>query len=176
MSDVEGLNNAYKSSDNIYINNDTLYISGTKHVDSIIEDQIKAPGYYSLFKSVVNNEFQDIYDDIKIPLNLTRYTQRYNEADKVLKEHPEITKLIGHSLGGSVSLELEKNNPQLTFDVRTYGAPVMSSTDSGNRYRAAYDPVSMFDTGATTIYGNTYNPHSYDNGFDNNSNNFKNTK
>ena len=108
MSDVEGLNNAYKSSDNIYINNDTLYISGTKHVDSIIKDQIKSPGYYSLFKSVVNNEFQDIYDDIKIPLNLTRYTQRYNEADKVLKEHPEITKLIGHSLGGSVSLELEK--------------------------------------------------------------------
>ena len=56
----------------------------------------------------MNNDFQDLYDDLKIPLNLTRYSQRYTEADKALKANPQINKLIGHSMGGSVSLELEK--------------------------------------------------------------------
>ena len=87
---------------------DTLYISGTKHVDSIIKNQLRAPGYGSLLQSIMNNDFQDVYDDLKIPLNLTRYSQRYIEADKALKANPQINKLIGHSLGGSVSLELEK--------------------------------------------------------------------
>ena len=121
----------------------------------------------------MNNDFQDMYDDLKIPLNLTRYSQRYIEADKALKANPQINKLIGHSIGGSVSLELEKNNPDKTFEVRTYGAPVWSSEKSGNRYRAAWDPISIFDSGATTINGTSFNPHSYENGFYNNSNNFK---
>ena len=57
---------------------------------------------------IMNNDFQDLYDDLKFPINLTRYSQRYTEADKALKANPQITKLIGHSLGGSISLELEK--------------------------------------------------------------------
>ena len=70
MSDVEGLDKAYKSNDNIYIapGGDTLYISGTKHVDSINKNQLRAPGYGSLLQSIMNNDFQDVYDDLKIPL------------------------------------------------------------------------------------------------------------
>ena len=76
-------------------------------------------------EKILRKKFEDLkFSDLKIPLHLTRYTQRYNEAEKALKDNPQITKLIGHSLGGSVSLELEKNNKNKTFEVRTYGAPV----------------------------------------------------
>ena len=175
ISDVEGLDKAYKSNANIYFapGGDTLYISGTKHVDSIIKNQLRAPGYASLLQNLFNNDFQDVFDDLKIPLHLTRYTQRYNEADQALKANPLITKIIGHSLGGSVSLELEKNNSDRTFEVRTYGAPVWSSEKSNNRYRASWDPISMFDKGANTVNGTSFNPHAYDNGFNNDGTNFE---
>ena len=53
-----------------------------------------------------------MWDDLKIPFGLTKYSQRYQEADKMLKDNPQITNVIGHSLGGSVSLELAKNHPE----------------------------------------------------------------
>ena len=59
-----------------------------------------------------NGYFQDMWDDLKIPFGLTKYSQRYQEAEKMLKDNQRITNVIGHSLGGSVSLELAKNHPE----------------------------------------------------------------
>ena len=56
-----------------------------------------------------NGYYQDMWDDLKIPFGLTRYTQRYQEAEKMLKDNPQIENIVSHSLGGSVSLELAKN-------------------------------------------------------------------
>jgi hypothetical protein len=80
-----GIDKAYDSPNTgyLYNNGDTLYIGGT----------------YS---------GRDVYDDAKVPFGLTRYSKIYIDADKLLKEHPEIKNLSGHSLGGSVALELEK--------------------------------------------------------------------
>jgi predicted alpha/beta hydrolase family esterase len=57
---------------------------------------------------------QDHWDDIsKIPFNLTAESLRYRNADKALNNNellnPEqnITSLVGHSLGGSVVLEMQ---------------------------------------------------------------------
>ena len=36
-------------------------------------------------------------------------SQRYIEAEKVLKANPNIKRAVGYSLGGSVALELQKN-------------------------------------------------------------------
>ena len=36
MSDVEGLNKAYATDDNVYLNNNTMYVSGTKHAEILI--------------------------------------------------------------------------------------------------------------------------------------------
>ena len=58
-----GLQRAYNSPNSLYKNNDTLYIASTKNA-------------------------RDVYDDIKIPFGLTRYRQRYMDADKVL-QRPE---------------------------------------------------------------------------------------
>ncbi len=102
---------------------------------------------------------QDYWDDLKIPFKLTKYSRRYRDADKLLQQKPDVKDLIGHSLGGTVSLELEKNHPDRHYDTTTYGAPVLSTTP-GNRYRHHFDPISMFDLGATTI-GTELNPHTY---------------
>ena len=48
---------------------------------------------------------------------------RYINADKVLKAKPNIITVVGHSLGGSVALKLQMNDPELKS--RTYGAPVL---------------------------------------------------
>ena len=84
----------------------------------------------------------------------------------MLKDNPQITNVVSHSLGGSVALELAQNYPEKHLFTTTYGAPVVSSSlQYGNRFRAFGDPVSMFDNGAITIMPNSINPHSYDNGF-----------
>jgi len=69
-----------------------------------------------------------------------------------------IDRMVGHSMGGSVALEIAKQHPNIT--TTTYGAPVFS-TSGGDRYRDVFDPVSMFDFGAKSV-GITV-PHSSDN-------------
>jgi hypothetical protein len=82
---------------------------------------------------------------------------RYQQVDKMLQQNPQIHTVVGHSLGGSVSHELQANNPGLR--TVTYGSPSLSWQKGGERYRNAYDPVSMFDRGA--VQQTHPNPMSY---------------
>ena len=78
--------------------------------------------------------------------------------------------IVGHSLGGSVALELANNFNDKNYKVNTYGAPVATeSTIIGNRYGNQYDPVSSMDNGSqtSTDFMTLLNPHGYDN-FDEN--------
>ena len=67
-----------------------------------------------------------------------------------MKQNPNIDRIVGHSLGGSVALELGDKHKIETI---TYMAPVV---DTGlfnhgiqpERYRNDNDPISMFDRGA----------------------------
>ena len=76
----KGLNNAYNNHNKIHVENDTLYIAGT-------------------------SDLKDVYDDItKIPFfGTVKDSTRYNQAKTALDSNPNITKLIGHSLGASVA-------------------------------------------------------------------------
>jgi pimeloyl-ACP methyl ester carboxylesterase len=58
------------------------------------------------------------------------------------------TNVVGHSLGGAVALQLQKDKPELM--TRTYGAPVLDplGLNPGDRYRSYGDPISMLDRGA----------------------------
>ena len=60
--------------------------------------------------------------------------------------------LVGHSLAGSVVLEMQKQYPDINFKTITYGAPVASITApdgiNNKRYRNYDDPISMLDRGA----------------------------
>ena len=136
-----GLSNAYKSKNKLYVKDDTLFIAGTSNL-------------------------QDVWDDLKIPLRLTRFSQRYQDADNLLKTNPQVKKLVGHSLAGSVSLELQKQQPDKNYDVTTYGAPVLQmGGQKYKRFRKAGDLISGLDDGAIRYKGslNPKEAHSYTN-------------
>jgi hypothetical protein len=114
---------------------------------------------------------KDWYDDVtKVPFwGDLRDSTRYQAAEKALNANPNIKHVVGHSLGGSVALELQKNHSGLTST--TYGAPVWDpfgrdSLDQGfhgkvDRYRNMGDPVSIFDGSANnSIKWNPFNSKS----------------
>ena len=124
-----GLDSAYKSDNKIYIKDDTMFLAGTSNL-------------------------QDVWDDLKIQFHLTRYTKRYQDADNLLKSNPQVKKLVGHSLSGSVSLEIQKQHPNSDFDITTYGAPVLQmGGQKYKRFRKAGDLISGLDDGAITYKG-----------------------
>jgi hypothetical protein len=129
LTDKTGLDKAYDSQEKLHVQGDTLYVAGTSNV-------------------------RDAWDDLKIPFGKTANAKRYQDADKLLEKNPQVSKLVGHSLGGSSVLELQKNHPERTFKTNTYGAPVVSITAPDNvdnhRYRNYGDPVSLLDRGAET--------------------------
>ena len=137
ISDEEGLRLAYDTKDGLYHHYNKLFIAGTK-------DPI------------------DFVDDLKLPFNDTlNKTKRGRDADAYYRSHHEIDTVIGHSLGGSVSLALEKqykkegNNPYGIVQSKTFGAPVISGNVLGeknpNRIRYFGDPISALDFGSTTV-------------------------
>ena len=60
---------------------------------------------------LLQRDLQDVWGDLKIPLGKTAQTQRYMEAETALMANPQVTRVSGHSLGGSAALELAKNHP-----------------------------------------------------------------
>ena len=133
LADRIGLDRAYQDPNTVYMTGDTMFVAGTSSIG-------------------------DIIDDVGIPLGITRGTQRYIDEDRVLQSNPKIRRVVAHSLGGAVSLELQKARPYL--DSRTYGAPVISMSP-GERYKSAGDPVSFLDFGAKTTLPTSLNPRSY---------------
>ena len=74
---------------------------------------------------------------------------------------------MGHSLGGAVALQMQKEDP--TLHSRAYGAPVFDplvQTPSEDRHRSRFDPVSILDRGAKGTLdapgGNVSAFHSYE--------------
>ena len=153
-----GLEMAYKMKNNplpyIFPERDTLYIGGTQNA-------------------------QDVYDDVRhVPWwGDMKQTERYKTAETYLNKNPQIKRLVGHSLGGSVGLALQKNYPERNYEVVTYGAPVFGGLDpfrdkkfKVQRFKHVGknvhepDPISFWDMGAeiTPIdSGNALALHSY---------------
>ena len=134
-----GLDSAYKSDNKISIKDDTMFLAGTSNL-------------------------QDVWDDFKIPFRLTRFTKRYQDADNLLKSNPQVKKLVGHSLSGAVSMELQKQHPNRAYDITTYGAPLLQlGGQKYKRFRKSGDLISGLDDGAITYKGsiNPKEAHSY---------------
>ncbi len=148
ITDKTGLENAYSQGDT-YAYGDTLYIAGTHNLQDVFDDVSKVP----------------VWGDV-------RQSARYQAAEKALEANPNIKRVVGHSLGGSVALELQKNHTGL--DSRTYGAPVWDPTGQDKlygkveRYRNLTDPVSFFDGSANNrIKWNPFTSLSLTHSFDN---------
>ena len=128
ITDAEGLSKAYRHGD-YYIHGKTMFIAGSHTTRDWFDDITKIPAW------------GDVRD-----------SDRYQKVMSEFKNQDEIDTVVGHSLGGSVSLELQKNYPNRIKKSRTYGAPVRdllgSESDNNDRYRNWLDPVSVFDRGA----------------------------
>ena len=149
ITDAQGLNKAYENKNKIYTYKNKMYIAGT-------------------------SSLQDIYDDIYRvpPLGDLTYSPRYVEAKSILDNNDEINHIVGHSLAGSIALELQKRLNNRDLKTTTYGAPVadlnlFNKTFNKNmRYRHPGDIISMFDNKAINITNDnfTLNPlttHAY---------------
>jgi len=130
-ADQVGLDTAYQQTNGIFVVANTMYIAGTK-----------SP--------------RDVMDDLLIPFSQTQHSSRFQEAEKRLT--PKITRVVGHSLGGSVALELAKKH---SLSSEVYGTPVFSASESSTRHRHDWDPISIFDRGAVSTASPGWNPHSY---------------
>ncbi len=113
---------------------------------------------------------RDVWDDLKIPFHLTSNSLRYEQAEQALKENPDIKTVIGHSLGGAVTLELNKNHGG-KFKTYTYGSPTFQfGGEQGERYRHGGDIISIFDKGTVNVpirdWLNPFTAHSYEGYFD----------
>ena len=88
--------------------------------------------YNKLFKAGTKDFPQDHIDDLKLSFDDTlNKTTRGRTADAYYRPHHEIDTVIGHSLGGAVSLALERkykqegNNPYGIIQSKTFGAPTV---------------------------------------------------
>ena len=141
ITDAEGLARAYAQGD-AYTHGTTTYIAGSHTARDWFDDFTKIPFWGDSHK---------IY--------------RMQMAQKALAANPQTTRVVGHSLGGAVALQAQKDNPKLAS--RTYGAPVWDPFGTDNtergygvfdkaqgkpggveRYRSFGDPVSFFDGSA----------------------------
>ena len=137
MEDRKGLDVAYSLNSGSYLpQGNAFYVAGTKSA-------------------------RDVWDDLTIPLFLTTWSDRYQNADRALDASLQVTRIVGHSLGGTVALELAKNHPGRQLETETYGAPVFSFSGSAHRHRHYLDPVASLDAGAQTTAPPGLNPHSY---------------
>jgi hypothetical protein len=128
ITDKQGLDKAYAANEYLHVNGDTLYVAGTQTA-------------------------RDVWDDItKLPFGKMKDAQRYQDADALLAKNPQVTNLVGHSMGGAAVLELQKNHTEKQFKTNTYNAPLVSITrpdnENNHRYRNLGDPISILDRGA----------------------------
>ena len=144
LEDRQGLKNAYDSPSGLYKTGKTLFISGTTGKDGSIT--------------------RDILDDlIHLPSRSAGNTEKYKDAIKMLEQSPEITRLVGHSLGSAVANTLNQNFPN-RFETTTYATPAVKPKRKGKQnpkhrdYRNPNDPVSVLDGYAITSNFNDTNP------------------
>ena len=146
LEDRQGLKNAYDSPSGLYKTGKTLYISGTTGKDGSIT--------------------RDILDDlIHLPSRSAENTEKYKDAIKMLEKSPEITRLVGHSLGSAVTNTLNQNFPN-KYETTTYATPaVKPKRNKGEKqdprhrdWRNPNDPVSILDGYAITSDFNDTNP------------------
>ena len=146
LEDRQGLKNAYDSPSGLYKTGKTIYLSGTTGKDGSIT--------------------RDILDDlIHLPSRSAENTEKYKDAIKMLEKSPEITRLVGHSLGSAVTNTLNQNFPN-KYETTTYATPAVKpkrkrgeKQDPRHRdFRNPNDPVSMLDGYAITSDFNDTNP------------------
>ena len=166
----EGLRKMYKASENP---NGASFEQDEEGLTKAYQDTT-SPGVY--YDPATHTEYikgsatkRDWYDDFtKLPFGNTQNAERYQQAEKahddLQAQGKSVERVVGHSLGGSVALEMQKRLGVPRS--RTFGAPVVDLRPFGryrknvDRYRHPLDPVSILDRGAHWGGLMSY-PHTY---------------
>jgi hypothetical protein len=144
--DEHGLNEAYKDPET-----GTYYDPGTRTLH--------------IRGSVTGQDWKD--DFTKIPFwgdsrDIEMYKNAKKAYDNLINQGKAVDRVVGHSLGGSVALQLQKDK-DIPFS-RTYGAPVVDLNPfqkNVERYRHPLDPFSILDRGASNVMTSNPYTHSY---------------
>jgi S-formylglutathione hydrolase FrmB len=144
QQDEEGLDKAYAdaSGPGVYYDpqTHTEYIKGSVTARDWYDDITKVPAWGDLTKS-------------------ERYQQAESEYEALAAAGKRVDRVVGHSLGGSVALELAKQHHIKSS--RTFGAPVLDLSGApAERFRHPLDPISIFDRSAHWGPLRAY-PHTY---------------
>ena len=150
IDDVKGLKFAYGRDTGIFVDKNTMYISGTGGKDGI--------------GSKVNDVFSDIF---LLPTHNTQFSQKYQDVVKELEKNPNVNRLVGHSLAGAVIQEINnRNNNKYVSTV--YGSPFINLRGGGGaknprhlRFRNSNDVISMLDRDAIQVDAHTNNPEKH---------------
>lgn len=106
----------------------------------------------------------DGIDDLMLPMHLVRRTHRYNQVmhafDAAIAKGYVIDHVVGHSLGAAVTLAVAKDTGS-TYELYAnpgYGQePILAA----HNHREEFDPISHFDSSATTTSRTSLNPHAF---------------
>jgi len=132
------LDKSYEGLKNIYVHNNTLFISGTHSI-------------------------KDVLTDLTIPFGMLGYTERFKQAELVLKKNENIDTIVSHSLGSAIAHKLADMGQIKT--VRAYGSPTLYKHKKILHLRHYGDPVSVSTRWGDSNEINTMyagNVHSYD--------------
>ena len=145
IDDVKGLDIAYRKNDGLFVDNNTLYISGT--------------GGKAGFGSKVNDVISDIF---LIPTHNVQFSEKYQDVMRELEKNPQLTRLVGHSLGSSVVQEINNRHNQ-KYITTVYGSPFVSFGNEkvdprALRLKNRNDPIAVFDRNAIAVDKGTSNP------------------
>ena len=121
----------------------TLYVRGSVTKQDWIDDFTKIPAWG-------NSRDIEMYQNAK------------KTYDRLISQGKPVDRVVGHSLGGSVALQLQKDK-DIPFS-RTFGAPVFKLSPfekTAERYRHPLDPFNFFDRSATNTQSMSLNTHAY---------------
>ena len=109
-TDAEGMDRAYAQGD-VYGEGNKEYVAGSHTFTDWFDDFTKIPQWRYVPPGL--NPIVDIMNSVGgravLGTGHSRRSERYQKARDYLVAHPEVTFLDGHSLGGSVVLQLQKD-------------------------------------------------------------------
>ena len=106
-----------------------------------------------------------------IPTHNLQFSDKYRDVMNELEKNPDVTRLVGHSLSGSVIQEINNRNNQKYIST-TYNAPFVAFGNRGGknpnhlRFRNTNDVISILDRDAIQVESGTKDPfkaHKFDN-------------
>ena len=124
-NDAEGLSRAYDQGD-VFGQDDKMFIAGSHTARDWFDDVTKIPQWQKVPAGInpVIDVMNTWWGRWIFGTGDLRQSERYQKTSECLSSHPEVKVVEGHSLGGAVALQLEKDFPQRIAKTVTYGAPV----------------------------------------------------